>query len=165
MKHLSRFSVWIALSLMIYGCTSTPDEETPLWVYSSTGAAIGGMAGGYIGSGLGATIASVGGAAAGGLLGYKAGLEIQGTPLKETSERALLVALKKPSSDPVTWESNNQEGTNLIKGSVTAGAVFLNGSGQKCRRLTQILHRKTQRKQENFIACQTPPNDWDITRI
>src|SRR3954462_13249542 len=146
--------VLIALTL-VGGCTT--DGFGPKQGFGTLGgAAAGGLLGSQIGGGTGKLAAT----AAGTLLGAFLGNEI-GSSLDRADDlhrqRAIEQALVAKPSQPITW-TNPQTGH---RGSVTTTRKYRT-SGRQCREFQQTVVIGGQEEQAYGNACRQPDGSWKI---
>jgi surface antigen len=141
---------------LLSGCT-TDGVGTKQGIGTLGGAAAGGLLGSQIGGGSGKLAAT----AAGTLLGAYLGNEV-GSSLDRADElhrqRAIEQALVAKPSQPITW-TNPQTGH---RGSVTTTRKYRT-SGRQCREFQQTVVIGGREEQAYGNACRQPDGSWKIS--
>ncbi|MBN4051648.1 glycine zipper 2TM domain-containing protein [Parvibaculum lavamentivorans] len=122
------------------------------------GAALGGFLGSKIGSGSGRTVATIGGALAGGLLGNQAVTNLTCQDQRAVYDTTQSTLEQYPSGRAATW--NNPDSGNW--GTVTPTQTYVNARGQNCRQFEQIIYIDGNPETGTGVACRQPNGSWKI---
>jgi len=121
------------------------------------GAAAGGLIGSQIGHGSGNAAATLGGVLLGGFVGNQLGGMVDDSDRKR-AQQADQSAYTAPVGKQITW--NNPQNGNA--GTVTPVRDGYNQSGSYCREFQETIIVGGQQKQAYGTACQQPDGTWKI---
>ncbi len=122
------------------------------------GAALGGFLGSKIGSGSGRTVATIGGALAGGLLGNQAVTLLTCQDHRAVYDTTQSTLEQYPSGRTATW--NNPDSGHW--GTVKPTRTYLNDHGQNCRQFEQTIYIDGNPKTGTGLACRQRDGTWQI---
>lgn len=121
------------------------------------GAAAGGLLGNQIGGGAGRAVATVGGVLLGGLIGNQIGKSLDNADQAAYNQKTQAALENNQPGESMPWQ-----GKNGATGSVTPGAITQNSSGQYCREFTQTINVGGQNTKGYGTACRQPDGTWQI---
>jgi surface antigen len=148
----------LGASLLIAAC------QTDNWGSGETvgtlgGAAAGGLIGNQIGHGTGKVAATLAGVLIGGAVGNLAGGAIDDAD-KQRALAAQQRAATAPVGQQITW-NNPQNGNS---GTITPVKDGYSQSGQYCREFQQTITINGQQQNGYGTACQQPDGSWKIVQ-
>jgi len=149
----------VALSLLLPAC-----QQTQSWGGGETlgtlgGAAAGGLIGSQIGKGTGNVAATMTGVLLGGFLGNRMGAMVDEGD-RAAAARAEQRAYTAPIGQQITW--NNPENGNF--GTITPVRDGYSSTGAYCREFQQTIVVGGQKQQGYGRACQQPDGTWKIVQ-
>ena len=123
------------------------------------GAAAGGLLGSQFGSGTGKLIATAGGVALGGLLGNSIGASLDKADRAEAA-RAESRAYTAPVGQQITWNNPNTGNS----GTIVPTRDGYDQGGAYCREFQQTITVGGRQQQGFGKACQQPDGAWKIVQ-
>ena len=156
MKKISKTILLLSTSILVASCGNFNKQ--------TTGTAVGGVAGGLLGSqfgkGEGQIAATAIGALAGALIGGQIGAQFDEYD-KLMMQRSTRQALEyNQSGVPIEWQ--NPDSGN--KGRTTPQPAYRNREGNYCRRYTQEVWISGQKQLVEGLACRQPDGNWKIIK-
>lgn len=144
-----------ALAAILGACTGK--EGPKQTVGTLGGAAAGGLIGSQIGSGGGQLAATAIGAMLGALVGSEIGRSMDEVD-KAKAGKALDQAAQAPIGETITW--NNPESGH--SGTVTPVREGATESGEYCREFQQTVTIGGKTEQAYGVACRQPDGSWKV---
>jgi len=148
----------LGLTFFLVACQAT-DMGTKESVGTLGGAAAGGLLGSTIGKGSGRLAATAAGVVLGGWLGNEIGASLDKADRSEMG-RAETRAYSAPIGQQITW--NNPQSGNA--GTITPVRDGYANDGAYCREFQQTVTIGGQQQQAFGRACQQPDGSWKIVQ-
>jgi surface antigen len=151
---------FLGASLLLAACQNQGSNwGTGETVGTLGGAAAGGLIGNQIGHGTGKVAATLAGVLIGGFAGNMAGGAIDDAD-KQRAIQAQNRAATAPVGQQITW-NNPQNGNS---GTITPVKDGYSQSGQYCREFQQSITINGQQQNGYGTACQQPDGSWKIVQ-
>jgi surface antigen len=146
--------ILVAVLLALGACESS-GMSTGETVGTLGGAAAGGLLGSQIGKGQGRLLAAVAGTLAGGYLGNRLGAHFSAADRTQaaTAERSAVT-----SGEPTSW-SNSDSGNS---GRVTPSRSFTDPSGRTCREFEHTVTVDGRPESGRGTACRNANGEWEL---
>lgn len=139
----------------LVACQSTDGPGTKETIGTLGGAAAGAVIGSQIGGGSGQVIAGILGALAGGYIGNQIGVSLDRADQAHMA-RAQQQAYTAPVGQSISWH-NPDSG---IRGTVTPTRQGTSETGQACREYTHKIMIGGKEETAVGVACQNPDGTW-----
>lgn len=152
------FLASLALLLLLPAC-QTDQMGTKEGIGTLGGAAAGGLLGSQFGKGTGRLVATAGGVVLGGWLGNEIGASLDKADRSEIN-RAETRAYTAPVGQQITW-NNPQSGNS---GTIVPVRDGYANNGAYCREFQQTIIVGGQQQQGYGKACQQPDGTWKIVQ-
>ncbi len=159
---MTRSHSFTALALLLVAGLSLGACQSSGWGQKQTvgtlgGAAAGGLIGSRIGAGTGNVIATAAGVALGAWLGNEIGASLDSADQAKL-QQAQYQAYNAPVGQTITW-NNPQSGNH---GTFTPVRDGTSSSGAYCREFQQTVVINGQRQSAYGTACRQPDGSWQI---
>jgi surface antigen len=152
MMRRTTIAAFAALSLGLAACEGMNTGQT---VGTLGGAAAGGLLGSQIGGGSGKLAATAAGTLIGALAGNKLGGYLQGND-QRTATEAEQTAVSR--GEPIQW-TNSETGN---RGTIEPTRTYKDQSGQTCREYQHTVYVGGRAEQARGNACLQPDGTWRI---
>lgn len=150
-------AVALTVALLVGACADRAGPKQTVGTLG--GAAAGGLLGAQIGSGKGRLAATAAGALIGALVGSEIGRTMDEVD-KQKAQQAYDQAAEAPMGKTITW--NNPETGN--KGTVTPVREGTSGAGEYCREFQQTVTIGGKTEEAYGTACRQPDGSWKIVQ-
>ena len=146
-----------ALAIGVAGCASdgTLDRRQ---IGTAVGAVAGGLLGSTIGAGSGRTAAVIAGSVIGGLIGSEFGRLLDENDRLRAEQTAQDALERYPSGSTARWENPD----NDVYGEVTPEPPYQSERGEICREYTQTITIEGRGETARGVACRNPDGTWRI---
>ena len=139
------------IALTVSACqTAGPGES----IGTVGGAVAGGLIGSTIGAGSGNVAATIAGAAIGGLIGNQIGRALDDDARRRAYEAEYQALEYGTDGAPVAWRDEGHYGT------VVPGPIYSSGRYQRCREFTHTIYIDGRPETARGVACRQPDGTW-----
>lgn len=154
-KSVAAMVLVLGLGACQGGNLQTPLGGTGATVGTLGGAAAGGLLGSQFGGGSGSTLATVGGTLIGGFLGHELGQRLD-QPEQTRAAQAERQALA--TNAPTSWSDPKRN----VSGQVQPVRTFTDAAGRECREYTHTVNVQGQTQTGSGVACRQPDGTWAL---
>jgi len=152
-----KFKIVIAAAAIALTTTACENSGTKQTIGTLGGGAAGGLVGAQFGSGTGQLAATAAGALLGAYLGSEIGRTMDDVD-RLKAEQAYQKATTGPIGEQITW-SNPNSGNS---GAVTPTREGTSSTGAYCREFQQTVTIDGRQEDAYGIACRQPDGAWEI---
>ena len=157
MRHKATMALTVAGALMLAGCAEDAGPKQTLGTLG--GAAAGGLLGSQLGGGSGKLVATGAGVFLGGLIGNQIGKSLDRAD-RMAADQAYRRAQTAPVGETITWK-NPDSGNS---GTYTPVREGTSSAGKYCREFQQTVTVGGKTERAYGTACRQPDGSWKIVQ-